>query len=166
MFLQFLSRQATFLGSLFTYLRVYHTVMPISRIDSPEIPTVLSHIKQQTYSSKGQICFCLLSATTDINLVSLHETAQLLLSYILSHHSRLTQIRSSPTVMHTNNSRNSYVGSLPVHWTNVFLTSVYTNTYSYDTVCISKSRLSTLSLLRPRNSTGLPDIKLCLEHIS
>ena len=133
-----------------------------SNAHSPEIPTVLSHIKQHTYFSKRQICFCLPSATTDINLVSLHETAQLLLSYILSHHLRLTQIQSSPTVMHTNNSRNSYVGSLSVHWTNVFLTSVYTNTYSYDTVCLLKSRLTTLSLLQPRNSTGLPDITLCL----
>ena len=40
------------------------------------------------------------------------------------------------------------------------------NTYFYDTVCISKSRLTTLSLLQPRNSSGLPDITLCLEHIS
>jgi len=38
------------------------------------------------------------SATTDVNLDSLHEIAQLLLSYILSHHLRLTQIRSSATL--------------------------------------------------------------------
>jgi len=46
-----------FLGSRFTCL--CHTVMPIDRIIPPEISTVISHIKQQTYSSKGQICFCL-----------------------------------------------------------------------------------------------------------
>ena len=50
------------------------------------------------------------SATIDINLVTLHETVQLLLSYILSHHLRLTQIRSTPTVMHTNYSWTSFIG--------------------------------------------------------
>jgi hypothetical protein len=68
--------------------------------------------------------------------------------------------------MHTNNSWASYVGSLPVHWTNVFQTSVFMNTFSYDTVCISKSWLMTLRLLQSWNSTGLPDIMLFFEHIS
>jgi hypothetical protein len=54
------------------------------------------------------------SATTDINLVSLHETAQLLLSYILSHRLRLPVIQSSPAVTHTNNLWNSYIGCLAV----------------------------------------------------
>jgi hypothetical protein len=53
-----------------------------------------------------------LSATTGINLVPLHETVQLPLSYILSYHLRLTQIRSSPTVMHMNTSWTSFVGYL------------------------------------------------------
>jgi hypothetical protein len=52
------------------------------------------------------------SATTDINLVSLHETAQLLLSYILSHHLRLSVIQLSPAVTHTNNLWTSYIGYL------------------------------------------------------
>ena len=44
------------------------------------------------------------SVTTDINLVCLRETAQVLLRYILSHHLRLTLIRSSRAVTYTNNS--------------------------------------------------------------
>jgi len=52
------------------------------------------------------------SATTGINLISLCETAQLLLNYILSHHLRLPVIRSSPAVTHTNNLWTSYIGYL------------------------------------------------------
>ena len=44
------------------------------------------------------------SVTTDVNLVSLRETVQLLLRYIVSRHLRLTLIRSSPAVTNTNNS--------------------------------------------------------------
>ena len=140
--------------------------MPIGLINSREISAVISHITANILLKRTNIFLFAPSATTDINLVSLHETVQLLLSYILSHHLRLTQIRSSPTVMHTNNSWTSFIGYLAGPLTNVFLTSVYTNTYSYNTVCISKSRLTTLSLLEPRNSSGLPDITLCLKHIS
>jgi hypothetical protein len=52
------------------------------------------------------------SVTTDINLLFLRETAQLLLSCILSHHLRLPVNRSSLAVTHTNNLWTSYIGYL------------------------------------------------------
>jgi hypothetical protein len=45
-------------------------------------------------------------------LDSLHETVQLLLNCISSHHSRLTKIRSSPTVMHTNSCWTFFISYL------------------------------------------------------
>jgi hypothetical protein len=104
------------------------------------------------------------SATTDINLVSLHETAHLLLSYILSYHLSLPVVRSSPAITQTNKFWTYLMGYLagPL---NVIPTAVYTNTYSYDKVCISKSRLTTLSLVQQLNSTVLFDITLYFKPI-
>jgi len=86
--------------------------MPIGRINSRDISTVISHITANILLKRTNIFLFAPSATTDINQVSLHETFQLLLSYILSHHLRLTQIRSSPIVMHTNKSWTSFIGYL------------------------------------------------------
>ena len=86
--------------------------MPIGRINSREIFTVISHITVNILLKRTNMLLFALSATTDINLVSLHETFELLLSYILSHHLRLIQIRSSPTVMHTNYSWTLFIGYL------------------------------------------------------
>jgi hypothetical protein len=95
---------------------------------------MILHIKQ-TYSSKGKICFSSV-ATSDINIVYLRETDQLLLKYILSRHFRLTPIRLSPDATHTNKWTSYIDYPAASHWINVFLTSVYTKTYSYDTVYI------------------------------
>jgi hypothetical protein len=61
----------------------------------PDIYTVISHILNNKHILKSiNMLLFTLPNTTDINIVSLHETAKLLLRYTLSNHSRLTQIRS------------------------------------------------------------------------
>jgi hypothetical protein len=99
-----------FLGSLFTYL--CHTVMPINRINSRGIFTKISQLTPNILLKRTDMFLFTPSATTD-KLASLHETVQLLLSYIPSRHLRLTQIRSLLTVMHTNNSWTSFISYLP-----------------------------------------------------
>ena len=64
--------------SLLTYI----IVMPIGRINSREISTVISHITVNILLKRTNMLLFAPSATSDINLVSLHETLQLLLSYI------------------------------------------------------------------------------------
>jgi hypothetical protein len=111
MFLQFPHHgRLHFLGSRFAYL--YHTIMPIGHNNSHEIFTEISHITANILLNRTHMLLFTPSATADIKLVSVHETVQLLLSYILSHHLRLTQIRSSLTVMHVNNYRNSFISYL------------------------------------------------------
>jgi len=64
--------------------------MPIGRINFREISTVISHKTVNILLKRTVMLLFAPSTIMDINLVSLHEIVQLLLSYILSHHLRLT----------------------------------------------------------------------------
>jgi len=90
----------------------------------------LTYQTKKKYSSKGQIYHLFTpSVTTDINLVPLRETAQVLLRYILSHH--LRHANSVVTCCNIHEKlQTAYIGYLPVHWTglpvsNTFLTQCY-----------------------------------------
>ena len=63
--------------------------MPIGRINFREI-SCISHITANILLKRTNIFLFAPSTIMDINLVSLHEIVQLLLSYILSNHLRLT----------------------------------------------------------------------------
>ena len=58
--------------------------MPIGPIISREIFTEISHIKENIFLKRTNMLLFTPSATTVINLISLHETVQLLLNYTLS----------------------------------------------------------------------------------